>query len=90
MGAEISSCCMSSPSSKQRNEDGIFEELQTHSEQSPISSEDTLFHQIYELVVDDQADELQQLIYDDEIDISKVLWKVCLLCRSLLIPIRID
>ena len=68
MGSELSSCCMSSPVRQNDLPDLQLEEDQQTSEE--------LHRQVYDLIVEDRSDELQQLIYDQEIHIQEVLWKV--------------
>jgi hypothetical protein len=80
---------MSSPP-RNRSPDGSFQELQRQEFEHPILSQEAIFHQIYDFVVEDRADELQQFIYDHEVDISKVLWKVCDCDPLWLISFRID
>lgn len=69
MGSELSSCCMSSPV---RQDD--LPDLQLEEEDQQTSED--LHRQVYDLIVEDRSDELQQLIYDQEIHIKEVLWKV--------------
>jgi hypothetical protein len=73
MGSELSACCLPSPVSQ--SDVGVqFEEI----DESTVNSED-LYRRIYDLIVEDQSDDLQQLIYDNEIDLTQVFWKVLFL-----------
>lgn len=85
MGSEAS-CCFKGSSIKEfvsmdnNNDDGnlllkLQHQIIQETEENTLYDEDVLF-QLYELIDTDQTDKLQQFIYDHEIDLSTVFWKV--------------
>jgi hypothetical protein len=89
MGSELSSCCMSSPL-RQNDLDQLDDQIEETDQSESTSNSEELCRRIYDLIVEDQRDELQQLIYDHQIHINEVFWKVVIFLSCLPLTFQIE